>query len=102
MTEQEYTDFVQRKFRTPQHPTQFELELLHAAIGIAGEAGEVVDLIKKFTFGFKSNIQRERLVEELGDLEFYMESLRKTLDITRDEVLKANVNKLDARFPERK
>lgn len=71
--------------------------MLHMAVGISGEAGELLDAIKKNVFYCKP-LDRENVVEELGDLEFYMEGLRQSLGITRDEVLEANVKKLFVRY----
>lgn len=66
---------------------------LHMAVGVAGEAGELLDAIKKHVI-YNKPIDRENVVEELGDLEFYMEGLRSKLGITREETLTANYEKL--------
>jgi len=70
---------------------------LHMAIGISGESGELLDAVKKAAIYLKP-IDRMNVIEELGDLEFYMEGLRQGLDITREEVLAYNVNKLSTRY----
>ncbi len=70
---------------------------LHMAAGIAGEAGELLDAVKKAAIYCKE-IDRENVVEELGDLEFYLEGLRQGLHITREEVLEANAVKLSKRY----
>ena len=72
---------------------------LHAAVGLAGEAGEVLDLFKKSVFTGKV-LDRDDLVKELGDVEFYLQALRTVSGISRDEVLDANVVKLNNRHPE--
>jgi len=66
---------------------------LHMAIGICGEAGELIDAVKKATI-YRKPLDRENVIEELGDLEFYMEGLRASYGITREETLEANLNKL--------
>ena len=66
---------------------------LHMAVGVSGEAGELLDAIKKFAI-YGKPIDRENVVEELGDLEFYMEGLRSAFNITRSETLTANKLKL--------
>lgn len=70
---------------------------LHMAVGIAGEAGELLDAVKKAAIHRKP-IDRANVVEELGDLEFYMEGLRQGLGITRQEVLDHNIAKLSKRY----
>lgn len=71
--------------------------LLHMAVGVAGEAGELLDAVKKHAV-YVRPIDRENVVEELGDLEFYMEGIRAGLGITREEVLAANIAKLSKRY----
>ena len=75
--------------------------LTHAAMGVAGEAGEVVDLLKKTIFTGK-RLYVDEIIKELGDLEFYLEALRQQLHITRDEVLNANWRKLSERHGDNK
>lgn len=70
---------------------------IHMAIGVSGEAGELLDAVKKAAI-YNKPIDRENVIEELGDLEFYMEGLRQGLNITRDETLVANKNKLGKRY----
>ena len=70
---------------------------LHMAVGIAGEAGELLDAVKKAAI-YRKPIDRANVVEELGDLEFYMEGLRQGLGITRQEVLDHNIVKLSKRY----
>jgi NTP pyrophosphatase (non-canonical NTP hydrolase) len=67
--------------------------LWHMATGIAGEAGELIDAIKK-PVCYSKEVDRVNVIEELGDLEFYMEGLRQGLGITREETLEANKVKL--------
>jgi NTP pyrophosphatase (non-canonical NTP hydrolase) len=71
--------------------------LLHMAVGVSGEAGELLDAIKKHAV-YRKPIDRENVVEELGDLEFYMAGLRLALGITRSETLQQNVSKLSVRY----
>lgn len=76
-----------------------DVELLHAVIGIAGEAGELLDAIKK-TVIYRKEIDRENVIEELGDLAFYVEALQQVLGISRQETLDANIVKLAKRYPD--
>lgn len=78
--------------------TPEKCNLWHAATGISGESGELLDAIKKHV-AYDSDLDRENVIEELGDLEFYMERLRSALFITREETLEANIEKLAKRYP---
>ncbi|MNZ71593.1 MazG nucleotide pyrophosphohydrolase domain protein [compost metagenome] len=70
---------------------------LHMAVGVAGEAGELLDAVKKYVV-YNKPLDRENVIEELGDLEFYMEGLREKLGITRQETLDATIAKLGERY----
>lgn len=77
--------------------TYDKVDLIHAIMGISGEAGELLDAVKKATI-YDKPLDRDNVVEELGDLEFYMEQLRQRLGITREETLAANIAKLKVRY----
>jgi len=77
--------------------TPEQMHLIHMAIGISGEAGELLDAVKKASV-YQKEIDRENMIEELGDIEFYMEGLRQGLDITREETLEYNKQKLFKRY----
>ncbi|MEG0198583.1 MAG: nucleoside triphosphate pyrophosphohydrolase family protein [Acinetobacter sp.] len=72
-------------------------DLLHMAVGVAGEAGELLDAVKKATI-YNKPIDHENTIEELGDLEFYMSRIRQIIGVTRDEVLEHNYKKLSKRY----
>ena len=75
------------------------VDLVHMALGLAGEAGEVVDLIKKH-FAYNKVLDVDLLVEELGDVEFYLEGIRQAIGVGREEVIKKNMEKLMKRYPD--
>jgi NTP pyrophosphatase (non-canonical NTP hydrolase) len=75
--------------------------IMHAAAGIAGEGGEVLDCAKKH-WAYGQELNRENMIEELGDLEFYMEAMRQLIEVSRVEVIQANMAKLSKRYPEGK
>lgn len=77
--------------------TKYKVNLWHLATGVAGEAGELIDAIKKHVV-YNKELDFENVIEELGDLEFYMEGLRQGLGITREQTLAANVAKLGVRY----
>ena len=77
--------------------TEEKADLLHMVVGVAGEAGELVDAIKKYVI-YNKPIDRDNVVEELGDIEFYIERIRQRLGITRHETIQGNVNKLGKRY----
>ena len=71
--------------------------LWHMASALCGEAGELFDAIKKSVI-YEKDLDIKNVIEELGDLEFYMEGLRASLNVTRGETLAHNLLKLDTRY----
>lgn len=69
------------------------------ALGIAGEAGEVADSLKKIIY-HGHGLDRDKLVEELGDLEYYLQHLKKHYNIHDKEVYIENIKKLKKRYPQ--
>lgn len=74
------------------HPVALSL----GGTGIASEAGEVSDEIKKYIFHGKP-LDRDKIIKELGDVRWYYQLLLNLLDATDEEVILTNVEKLDAR-----
>lgn len=77
--------------------TPNKVDMLHMLFALPGEVGELIDAVKKHIF-YEGMIDRENVVEELGDIEFYLEGLRQALNISREETLSHNINKLSKRY----
>ena len=73
--------------------------LWHMASALCGEAGELFDAVKKSVI-YEKELDVENVIEELGDIEFYLEGLRASLEITRLQTLACNILKLDRRYGE--
>lgn len=84
-----------------EQTTPIHAHLNHMAMLIAGEVGELVDAIKKHTI-YGKELDFVNVIEELGDIEFALEAIRKSLEINRDEALAMNMEKLMKRYPEGK
>ncbi len=77
-----------------------EKKLSLSGLGVAGEGGEVADVIKKVLHHeVPLDSVRDKLIKEMGDVHWYLEYLAATLGVTTEEVLSANVAKLRARHP---
>lgn len=106
MTQQElieqHTKLVQslkkKDWQVMQELTPQKADLLHMAVGISGEAGELLDAIKKHAI-YGKELDLDNVIEELGDLEFYMRGIRSVLGVTRRITLMENIFKLQRRYP---
>ena len=73
--------------------------LMNATLGLAGEAGEFADSVKKIRFhGHAPNT--DELIKELGDLLWYAALAADALGVPLAEVAERNVAKLRARYPD--
>jgi NTP pyrophosphatase (non-canonical NTP hydrolase) len=76
--------------------------LLTAAVGMSAEAGEFTEIVKKIIFQGKPVNQENlfHLKRELGDIMWYVSQACIGLDISLEEVIQMNFEKLSARYPE--
>ena len=72
--------------------------LLNGVMGLCGESGECIDLVKKVRFQ-GHELDRTKLAEELGDVAWYLAVAAHGLGIPLSEILEGNVEKLMKRYP---
>ena len=73
--------------------------ILNAAMGLCGESGEVIDLVKKHLFqGY--DLDDGKLIKELGDVAWYLAEAATALNVNLSEILEKNIKKLENRFPD--
>ena len=73
--------------------------ILNGTLGLAGESGEVADHIKKHLFQ-GHELDKENLINELGDICWYIAIMAEGLGYTLEEVMKLNIEKLMKRYPD--
>lgn len=73
--------------------------LINGVMGLCGEAGEAIDIVKKH-LAQGHTLDREGLVKELGDVAWYLAETAYALDIPLEDVLQRNIDKLRARYPD--
>jgi len=75
--------------------------LLTAAVGISAEGGEFMEIVKKMVFQGKpwNDDNREHLIIELGDVMWYVMQACAALDVSIEDVVAGNVEKLKKRYP---
>ena len=97
----DHTSFINRlmELRENEFPTE---RLLTAAVGMSAEAGEFTEIVKKIVFQGKPVNQENlfHLKRELGDIMWYVSQACIGLDISIEEVIQMNFEKLSARYPE--
>jgi len=94
----ELSEYQRRSRSTAAYPR--EVALAYPALGLAGEAGEVADHIKKVfrdDAGVVDGERRQRLADELGDVLWYIAQLATELDLELEQIAAGNLAKLASR-----
>lgn len=73
--------------------------VIHAALGLASEAGEIAGVVQKWV-GQGHGLDRDAIIDELGDALWFAAKLARMLDVPLSRVMLANVAKLEARYPD--
>ena len=73
--------------------------LINGVMGLCGESGEALDIVKKHLHQ-GHELDREKLIKELGDIAWYLAETAAALDVSLEEVLERNIEKLRSRYPE--
>ena len=97
------SDYQEQAARTQIDQPGFEIPgremmLVWNALGLAGEAGEVAELVKKGVF-HRHSLDRTKLEKELGDVLWYASALCTALGLDLGEIMQINIEKLKVRYP---
>lgn len=72
--------------------------LINSVMGLCGESGEAIDLVKKHLYqGHELN--KERFAKELGDIAWYLAEAAHAINMDLDDIFKMNIEKLEKRYP---
>jgi NTP pyrophosphatase (non-canonical NTP hydrolase) len=77
--------------------TPHQAHMLHMAVGVSGEAGELLDAVKKHCV-YQKQIDLDNIKEEAGDILFYLTGLLNELDMSLEDCINANADKLSRRY----
>jgi NTP pyrophosphatase (non-canonical NTP hydrolase) len=110
-----YSQFVEAVTSNESNSTQAMIERLNhieesginaallttAAVGLAAESGEFVEVVKKIIFQGKpaSDDNRFHMYRELGDIFWYWVNACRALNVDPNDVIQENINKLSSRYP---
>lgn len=82
-----------------QDVTEQDYALLWNAVGLAGEVGEVVELVKKYVFHWQE-LDKAKFAAELGDVLWYLTALCSVMGLDLEQVMEQNIVKLERRHPD--
>ena len=73
--------------------------LINSVMGLCGESGEAIDVVKKW-MAHGHELDKDHLAKELGDIAWYLAEAATALDMNLEDILQANIEKLKKRYPE--
>ena len=73
--------------------------LINGVMGLCGESGEAIDIVKKW-LAQGHELDKEKLAKELGDICWYLAETATALDLSLEDIMCANIEKLKRRYPE--
>ena len=73
--------------------------LINGVMGLCGESGEAIDIVKKW-LAQGHDLDKEKLAKELGDIAWYLAETATALDLNLEDIFEANIEKLKKRYPE--
>ena len=96
MTIKEYQELA---MRTVNPDLDKKNMLINSVMGLCGESGEAIDIVKKW-FAHGHELDREHLKKELGDIAWYLAEAATAIGVNLEDILEANIDKLRKRYPE--
>ena len=73
--------------------------LINSVMGLCGESGEAIDIVKKWLVQ-GHELDKEHLIKELGDVAWYLAESATALDIPLEQIFQTNIDKLKKRYPD--
>ena len=96
MTINEYQQFAM----TTLNPELSERDvLINGVMGLCGESGEAIDLVKKW-LAQGHELDREKLAKDLGDICWYLAETATAIGYDLEDIMAANIEKLKKRYPQ--
>jgi NTP pyrophosphatase (non-canonical NTP hydrolase) len=98
MNTKDFEEVTWGRKRETFDPLEFaDQHTLHGAIGLVGEAAEVMDIIKKSVYK-STPVDAAKVVDECGDCLFYLAMVLKSVNSSLDEAMTVNNKKLELRY----
>ena len=73
--------------------------LINGVMGLCGESGEAIDIVKKH-LAQGHELDKEKLAKELGDVAWYLAETATAIGYDLEDIFQMNIDKLKARYPE--
>lgn len=91
-------EYQQKAMQTLNPKLNQKEVLVNSVMGLCGESGEAIDIVKKWMMQ-GHELDKEHLIKELGDVAWYLAEAATALDVPLEAVFQTNLDKLGKRFP---
>ena len=91
-------EYQQKAMQTLNPKLDQKEVLVNSVMGLCGESGEAIDIVKKWLMQ-GHELDKEHLIKELGDVAWYLAEAATALDTSLDTIFQINLDKLAKRFP---
>lgn len=92
-------EYQKNALRTKNPALDSTQQLTNGLMGLNGEAGECIDILKKHLFQ-GHELDREHMAKELGDVSWYLAITADAIGYDLETIMQMNVDKLRARYPD--
>ena len=93
------SEYQKRAMKTLNPALEKKDVLINSVMGLCGESGEAIDIVKKWLAQGHA-LDKEHLAKELGDIAWYLAEAATALDLSLGDILQANLYKLEKRYPD--
>lgn len=92
-------EYQQLAMRTCNKELSQQGMLVNSVMGLCGESGEASEVIKKHLF-HHHELNKEEFIKELGDVCWYLAEAASAIDVSLEQIMQSNIDKLKARYPD--
>lgn len=92
-------EYQQKAMRTLNPSLNQKDVLINSVMGLCGESGEAIDIVKKWLMQ-GHELDKEHLMKELGDVAWYLAEAATALEVPLETIFQTNLDKLEKRFPQ--
>jgi len=93
-----FKEYQKKALRTKGNYTDNIDQLINGVMGLTGESGEVIDLIKKYLYQ-GHELDKNKIIDELGDVLWYINLIVDAVNVDLEDIARCNIKKLEQRYP---
>lgn len=93
-----FKEYQEKALKTKGNYTDSIDQLINGVMGLTGESGEVIDIVKKYLYQ-GHELDKNKIIDELGDVLWYINLIANATNVDLEHIAKYNINKLQRRYP---